>query len=324
MSHTPDPALPEQELLGLLREVTSFEITRFDKETDDQLGTLEERRRQTVRLAAENRQKRDALKSLVKDSSGFETTTSGQFQKLNLANHLHLDSKICPVCLEKSQFGADIAKDIADSLSLIEKEVASVQLVTPELLDQLEQAEKDLKSATGLTREIERQIRSAIQQNDALKRADDLAQARAIILGRVEQFLETTVEDFQQRPINFENLRSKIEELQDLVDPQALRDRIAHAENMVSNYASEMLSSLPTTAPLTDARLQFLADGRIRVIEAERQRQINLVDVGSDQNYLAIHLALLFGLHKHFEQSSSPVPGLLVIDQISRPYYPSA
>ena len=290
MSHTPDPALPEQELLGLLREVTSFEITRFDKETDDQLGTLEERRRQTVRLAAENRQKRDALKSLVKDSSGFETTTSGQFQKLNLANHLHLDSKICPVCQEKSQFGADIAKDIADSLSLIEKEVASVQLVTPELLDQLEQAEKDLKSATGLTREIERQIRSAIQQNDALKRADDLAQARAIILGRVEQFLETTVEDFQQRPINFKNLRSKIEELQDLVDPQALRDRIAHAENMVSNYASEMLSSLPTTAPLTDARLQFLADGRIRVIEAERQRQINLVDVASDQNYLAIHL----------------------------------
>ena len=166
MSHAPDPALSEQELLGLLKEVTSFEITRFDKETDDQLGTLEERRRQTVRLAAENRQKRDALKSLVKDSSGFETTTSGQFQKLNLANHLHLDSKICPVCQEKSQFGADIAKDIADSLSLIEKEVASVQLVTPELLDQLEQAEKDLKSATGLTREIERQIRSAIQQND--------------------------------------------------------------------------------------------------------------------------------------------------------------
>lgn len=40
------------------------------------------------------------------------------------------------------------------------------------------------------------------------------------------------------------------------------------------------------------------------------------------QNYLAIHLSLRFGLHKHFEQVSSPVPGLLIIDQISRPYYP--
>lgn len=322
MSDTPDTTLPEQELLDLLRDVSSFEITRTDKEIGDQLGTLEEERRATVRMAAENRQKRDALRALGKDLSGFETTTSGQFQKLNLVNHLHLGGEVCPVCQEKSQVGADIAKDIARSLSLIEKEVASVQQVTPELLDQLEQAEKDLKSANGRIREIERQIRSAIQQDDALKRADDLAQARAITLGRVEQFLETTVEDFRQPPVDFGNLRIEIETLRDLVDPQALRDRIAHVENMVSNYASEMLRSLPSTAPLTDARLQFFADGRIRVIEAERQRQLNLVDVGSDQNYLAIHLALLFGLQKHFEQSSSPVPGLLVIDQISRPYYP--
>jgi hypothetical protein len=322
MSDAPDPTLPEQELLGILREVSSFEITRTDKEIGDQLGTLEEERRQTVRLASENRQKRDALRALVKDSSGFETTTSVQFQKLSLVDHLHLDSEVCPVCQEKSQVGADIAKDIAGSLSLIEKEVASVQQVTPELLDQLEQVEKNLKSGNGRIREIERQIRSAIQQNAALKKADDLAQARAITLGRVEQFLETTVEDFEQPPVNFGNLRSEIETLREFVDPQALRDRIAHAENMVSNYASAMLGSLPSTAPLTGARLQFFADGRVRVIEAERQRQLNLVDVGSDQNYLAIHLALLFGLHKHFEQVSSPVPGLIVIDQISRPYYP--
>ncbi len=322
MSDAPDPTLPEHELLDLLREVTSFEITRTDTETGDQLGALEQDRRETVRLASENRQKRDALKALVKDASGFETTTSGQFQKLNLVNHLHLDNETCPVCQEKSQIGAKIAKDIAASLSLIEKEVASVQQVTPELLDQLEQAEENLQSTNNRIREIERQIRSAIQQSDALRRADDLAQARAITLGRVEQFLETTVEDFEQAPVDFGSLRSEIEGLREFVDPQALRDKIAHAENMVSNYASEMLPSLPSTAPLTDARLQFFADGRIRIIEAERQRQLNLVDVGSDQNYLAIHLALLFGLHKHFEQVASPVPGLLVIDQISRPYYP--
>ena len=322
MSDAPDPTLPEQELLSILRDVSSFEITRTDKEIGDQLGALEEERRKTVRLASESRQKRDALRGLVRDSSGFETTTSGQFQKLNLVNHLHLDVEVCPVCHERSQVGKDIAREISASLSLIEKEVASVQQVTPELLEQLDKAEKDLKSANGRITEIERQIRGAIQQNDALKKADDLAQARAMTLGRIEQFLETTAEDFQQSPVDFGKLQSQIETLRDYVDPQALRDRIAHAENMVSNYASEMLRSLPSTAPLTGARLQFFADGRIRVIEVERQRQLNLVDVGSDQNYLAIHLALLFGLHKHFEQVSSPVPGLIVIDQISRPYYP--
>ncbi|TIP79517.1 MAG: DUF3732 domain-containing protein, partial [Mesorhizobium sp.] len=45
-------------------------------------------------------------------------------------------------------------------------------------------------------------------------------------------------------------------------------------------------------------------------------------EVGSDQNYLAMHLALSFSLQKLFETMRAPVPGLLVIDQISRPYYP--
>jgi hypothetical protein len=46
-------------------------------------------------------------------------------------------------------------------------------------------------------------------------------------------------------------------------------------------------------------------------------------DVGSDQNYLAIHIALSIALQRHFEAITAPVPGLLVLDQISRPYFPA-
>ena len=322
LTDEPQPEVTEQELLGLLRQITSFDISRTDVELDDQLGPLEEDRKQAVRLVASKREERNALRSLVQDSSGFETTASGQYQKLDLVRHLNLDAGVCPVCQKPSEVGNEIAKKISSSLTIIEQEVASVQQVTPELIEQLERAEADLKSTNSRIQEIERPIRSTIQQNDALARADDLAQARAMTIGRIEQFLETTVEDFQQPAINFGDLRSQIEELRDMVDPQALRDKIAHAENMVSNYSSEMLDQLPSTEPLTGARVQFFADGRIKVIEAARQRSLNMIEVGSDQNYLAIHLALLFGLHKHFEQVSSPVPGLLVIDQISRPYYP--
>lgn len=312
----------EPELLDLLRQITSFDINRTDVELGDQLGPLEEDRKQTVRLVASKREERNALRALVKDASGFETTVSGQYQKLGLVGHLNLNAGVCPVCQNPSDVGTEIANNISSSLTIIEQEVAAVQQVTPELIEQLEQSEVVLKSMNSRIQEIERQIRSAIQQNDALKQADNVAQARAMTIGRVEQFLETTVEDFQQPSVNLDDLKRQIEELRDLVDPQALRDKIAHAENMVSNYSSEMLAQLPSTEPLTGARMQFIADGRIKVIEAERQRSLNMVEVGSDQNYLAIHLAVLFGLHKHFEQVSSPVPGLLVIDQISRPYYP--
>lgn len=318
----PQPEATEQELIAMLSQISNFDITRTDVQPGDQLSALEDERKLTLRLAASKREERNALRALVRDSSGFETTVSGQYQKLGLADHLNLDGTNCPVCQNPSDVGNEIAKQISSSLMLIENEVASVQQVAPELIDQLDQAETELKSTNLRIQEIERQIRSVIQQNEALKKADDLTQARAMTIGRVEQFLETTVEDFQLPIINFGDLISQIENLRDLVDPQALRDRIAYAESMVSNYASEMLSKLPSTEPLTGARIQFFADGHISVVEAERQRHLSMVEVGSDQNYLAIHLALLFGLHKHFEQVSSPIPGLLVIDQISRPYYP--
>lgn len=47
-------------------------------------------------------------------------------------------------------------------------------------------------------------------------------------------------------------------------------------------------------------------------------------DVGSDQNYLAIHIALSFALQRYFESVNAPVPGILVLDQISRPYFPTS
>ncbi len=50
---------------------------------------------------------------------------------------------------------------------------------------------------------------------------------------------------------------------------------------------------------------------------------LRMPDVGSDQNYLAIHIALSFALQRYFESVNAPVPGVLVLDQISRPYFPT-
>lgn len=60
------------------------------------------------------------------------------------------------------------------------------------------------------------------------------------------------------------------------------------------------------------------------MIEAESGAVLRLPDVGSDQNYLAIHIALSFALQRYFESVNAPVPGLLVLDQISRPYVPQS
>jgi Protein of unknown function (DUF3732) len=37
--------------------------------------------------------------------------------------------------------------------------------------------------------------------------------------------------------------------------------------------------------------------------------------------YLAVHISLSFALQRYFETVMAPVPGVLVLDQISRPYF---
>ena len=53
-----------------------------------------------------------------------------------------------------------------------------------------------------------------------------------------------------------------------------------------------------------------LTDGIITAV-----RRINMKDIGSDENYLSVHLAILVALHLHFPERNRSVPGVLVIDQ---------
>jgi hypothetical protein len=83
--------------------------------------------------------------------------------------------------------------------------------------------------------------------------------------------------------------------------------------------------ALPTVAPCIGSELDFSSrQPEVTVIEEGSGAVLRLPDVGSDQNYLAIHIALSFALQRYFETVNAPVPGLLVLDQISRPYFPTS
>ncbi|MCC4231989.1 DUF3732 domain-containing protein [Sphingobium soli] len=120
-------------------------------------------------------------------------------------------------------------------------------------------------------------------------------------------------------------LRNEIAQLEAQVDRESKEIRLKRAEGKISQYASEALSYLPTVAPCVGSELYFSSkEPEVRVIEAGgRGPMLRMPDVGSDQNYLAIHIALAFGLQRYFGETDAPVPGILVLDQISRPYFPA-
>lgn len=312
----------DKTLIEELKQVVSADIDSPREQATDELAGLDAERRDLIVELSRLREKRGLLKRAVKDASGFETAVSGQAHKLALVKHLNLEEQKCPVCESETDLGRSMAMQIERSLEIIKGEVAAVDQVRPELVEQLSKVEEKIRSKSARLREAEAQISALIQQKELVRQAATLSQARAVVVGRVSQFLETTLEDFDVPSDDFLSLKDEIEELRDSVDPEAKRERLRDAENMISNYATTILDDLPTEVPATEARLLFSSIPKLSLIEPLQRSVLSLAEIGSDQNYLSIHLSLSFALQKHFQTIEAPVPGVLVIDQISRPYYP--
>lgn len=322
VAELPSADASDEILLDQLAGVARSGVSSTDTRDSEARATLEEERRGLVSELQTLRGKRQMLKTTIREATGYETAVSGQSHKLRLIEHLKLDDGRCPVCDAENSAGQVMAEQIRNSLSIVENEVLAVDVMRPRLDSHSGHIENLIGSKYNRLREVEAQLSGLVRVEEESVKTGSLLQERARVVGRIDQFLETTAKDFQTASTDTASLVSKIEELRDQVDPQARRERLRDAENMVSAFATEMLADLPTEVPATGSRVVFSSTPNLSLVEPSRRAVLAMAEIGSDQNYLSIHLALSFSLQKLFETISAPVPGLLVIDQISRPYYP--
>ena len=194
----------------------------------------------------------------------------------------------------------------------------------PRLVEHDRGLEEEIGQLNTELRRVDGQIQTWLRQSEDTRRFADLGQLRAHLLGRISYFLEASVDEPRQVSRDLTVLRAEIAELEARVDREAREIKLRRAEAKISQFASEAFAALPTVAPCIGSELDFSSRRpEVNVIEAESGAVLRLPDVGSDQNYLAIHIALSFALQHYFETVSAPVPGLLVLDQISRPYFPT-
>ncbi|MDW6021867.1 DUF3732 domain-containing protein [Mesorhizobium sp. BAC0120] len=322
VAELPSPDASDEFLLDQLARVADSGVASTDTRDSEARAVLEEERRGLVSELQTLRGKRQMLRQTIREATGYETAVSMQSHKLRLIEHLKLDDGRCPVCDAQNSAGQAMAEQIRNSLSIVANEVLAVDGMRPRLDDHSEHIENLIVSKYSRLREVEAQLSGLVRVEEEAVETGSLLQERARVVGRIDQFLETTAKDFQTASPGTASLVSRIEDLRDQVDPEARRERLRDAENMVSAFATEMLVDLPTEVPATGSRVVFSSTPNLSLVEPSRRAVLAMAEIGSDQNYLAIHLALAFSLQKLFESIKAPVPGLLVIDQISRPYYP--
>ncbi|MGY2804116.1 DUF3732 domain-containing protein [Bradyrhizobium sp. USDA 4506] len=322
VAELPSPDASDKLLLDQLAGIASSGVASTDTRDSEARAVMEDERRGLVSELQTLRAKRQMIKQTIREATGYETAVSGQSHKLRLVEHLKLDDGRCPVCDAQNSVGQAMAEQIRNSLSIVANEVLAVDGMRPRLDDHSGHIENLIGSKYSRLKEVEAQLAGLVRVEEESVKTGSLLQERARVVGRIDQFLETTAKDFQTASTDTTSLVSRIEHLRDQVDPQARRERLRDAENMVSAFATEMLVDLPTEVPATGSRVVFSSAPNLSLVEPSRRAVLAMAEIGSDQNYLAIHLALAFSLQKLFETIKAPVPGLLVIDQISRPYYP--
>jgi hypothetical protein len=327
ISQAPSFNASEQELMNALQVISETQIEAGTYPDESEFGALEAKRREILSLLEAARRQSKATRIAIREASGFQGAVARQREKLMLVEHFkgHQISTVCPLCDAPSSRGRETAQALQATLEKVRAESAVVERVKPRLLEQDQQLDIEVKRLNLELRRIDDQMKTSIRQSEEVIRLADLAQVRAHLLGRISYFLESSVDEPRQTRRDLNVLRAEITELEGRVDREAKRIKLQRAERKVSQFASEAFAVLPKVEPCVGSELEFSSrEPEISIIEADSESILRMPDVGSDQNYLAVHIAFAFGLQRYFESVNAPVPGLLVIDQISRPYFPTS
>ncbi|TAL98747.1 MAG: DUF3732 domain-containing protein [Paraburkholderia sp.] len=317
----------EQTLIHLLRETLSADASSARYPSDSDIGELHARRRAVLTEFNQTKRRHQAAILAASESAGYQGAVKKQADRLEIARHLDLAgvASFCPVCNADTKQGAEVAAALKRTIETIRSESTSIQRVRPKLDARVVELADRSNTLSAELRELDAGITAALARVQEGKRLADLGQLQSYIRGKIAGFLETIDDKLLTPAKDLTWLEDEIERLEALIDSDNRRMRLQRAESAVSRFASEAFSELPKAQPCIDAELLFSArEPRVNVVEPGPDGAIlTMHDIGSDQNCLAVHIALAFGLQHHFEKDNRPVPGLLVFDQISRPYFPN-
>lgn len=324
---SPPAAADENVLIGLLQDATSQIVRPLQYPGADQLDRLQEQRREALKELNQTKRRLRAISLEEQESIDYESAVNTQHEKLRIAEHLHLLDvpSSCPICDSQTVVGTVVANAIKQSLIKIRAESSAVGHLRPQLSAAADQMSKRVEELGSRLRELDASVSSALSQMAEAKRHADLSQLQAFFRGKATYFLETINDQLLRPAKDLSKQRDEISELEGLVDADNRKIRLRRAEDAVSRFASDIFSKLPKVEPCVEADLLFSArEPQVNVVEAGINGAVlSMADLGSDQNWLAVHIALAFGLQRHFETARRPVPGVVVLDQLSRPYFPN-
>ena len=298
-------------------EETEGESDRLTNLTNHERRLWSERTRLLTEL--------DAVREAHEEAAAFVTTTERQQRRLQVVDLFQTSDKpneICPLCSNPIMQQTDTLTTVRAAYRELQGQLRSAERERPQIDNYIANLQGRIEGISRQLSIVKAQLLAVRRESTAIQEQLDLTQRRMRVAGRVSYFLEVA-EEAESPPItsNLVAMEARIAELTEELDSSNKMDRLQDAQQQVALASNDVLNELPFAA-LYPQRVVYVNTRDISAGILTEQRRIPMRDIGSDENYLSLHVAVSLGLQRYFKIHNRPVPGFIVFDQLSRPFYP--
>lgn len=310
--------------VGLLRAVASWKPSPDSTPPNESIIPLQKRERQLLTEFSSLQDTIAGTTDVVESASEFAQTLQRQQAQVNVQEFFKIASPNdrCPVCNSSYTTPSEVLIRVQSSFQRLESDLKQVERQRPQIDQYAARLRERAEDVRRQLRDVRQQIQTAIQLSEALEAESNVDQLRHRVCGRASYFLEENpLSDGAQPSNELEKLAKQIEALEKELSDETRREGLQEAQRQLSASATQILRQLPFDSSYQNGVLEFNCRDLIAYYTyAERVMQMR--EIGGDESYLSIHIAILLAFHRFFLKRKRPVPGVLVFDQISRPFFP--
>ncbi|MEV6534896.1 DUF3732 domain-containing protein [Streptomyces sp. NPDC051639] len=322
-------------LLDALREAVRFPPSATGEEPShaERTAALQERRIQLRAELGEISEQRQFLIRQEAEEDSYTQLVQRGVSRLHAVDLLPADtgpraeSAACPLCGSHLPQPDRAVADMHRTLDDLRNQLTSVGTVRPrreqtlrELADQADTAREELRGVEGA-------LNSLAELEVGRTRFRAQAEEQAFLRGRIDVHLSQLPDTGDNYEGSLMQLRSAVafaqatvDDLEAELDTEAMQDRLDHALNYISTDMTDYAQELKLEHSARSVRL----DVRKLTVLADTDDGIRpLLRIGSGENWVGYHLVAHLALHRFFTLHQRPVPRMLLLDQVTQPFYPS-
>ncbi|PRT29284.1 DUF3732 domain-containing protein [Bacillus wiedmannii] len=318
---------PIEDLEKILHDIVKWDITKDSLVIEDKIPELHEVLAEEQAKAVQVRNKIRSARIKLNTVEEFDKTANKQKNKLEVINIFKdpMDSHTCPLCNSELIGEVQTVTTIKELLGKVKVDLGGIERDRPKLDSYIQRLKAELDVIELKIESLKNQIQTLVKENESTENKFNILERRYRTIGRISLYLEAIVHNKGESTNKdlelLESLTAKSNLLYDEVNIEERVEALENIERRISSIATQIISELPFESRYKDNPI-YINLKNLNVGVALPTHSESMRDVGSDENYLSLHVACVLAMHRQFAQLKSAVPGVILFDQLSRPYFP--